>query len=125
VGARCAQTGNSLARPGRVHGTITELYDLGASRHMSPFGECFITYQAIEPRRHGVPLWQRTKACSTLLGPEIFGFKLRSPMASLSKMGVEDLPSRTSIRRALVLNSIKHASIRCRNGMGLDGLVAY
>jgi hypothetical protein len=45
-----AAAGSSPARPGRVHDTATELYDSGASQHMSPFRERFLTYQPIKPR---------------------------------------------------------------------------
>jgi hypothetical protein len=45
-----ATAGGSPAQPGRVHDTATELYDSGASRHMSPFCERFLTYQLIKPR---------------------------------------------------------------------------
>jgi hypothetical protein len=44
-----AAAGTPPAQPERVHGTAIELYDSGASRHMSPSHECFITYQCIKP----------------------------------------------------------------------------
>jgi hypothetical protein len=45
-----AAAGSPSAQPERVHRTATELYDSGASRHMSPFRDRFLNYQAIEPR---------------------------------------------------------------------------
>ena len=44
-----AAAGTSLARPERLRCTATELYDSGASRHMSPFRAHFINYKTIEP----------------------------------------------------------------------------
>jgi hypothetical protein len=44
-----AAAGGSPARLGRVHDTATKLYDSGASWHMSPFCEQFLTYQPIKP----------------------------------------------------------------------------
>ena len=43
-----AAAGTSPAQPERVRGTA-ELYDSGASRHMSPSRERFTAYQTIEP----------------------------------------------------------------------------
>ena len=46
-----AAVGRSPAQPERGHGkSTTELYDSGASRHMSPFGERFANYRTIPPR---------------------------------------------------------------------------
>ena len=44
-----AAAGGSLARPEQVRGTATELYDSGASRHMSPFHARFLNYKSIKP----------------------------------------------------------------------------
>jgi hypothetical protein len=38
---------SSLAQPEWVHGTTIELYDSGASRHILPSRNCFMTYQLI------------------------------------------------------------------------------
>ena len=45
-----AAAGRSLARPEQVHGTATELYNSGASQHMSPFHARFLNYKSIELR---------------------------------------------------------------------------
>jgi hypothetical protein len=45
-----AAVGGSPAWPGQVHDTTTELYDSGASQHMSPFHERFLMYQLIKLR---------------------------------------------------------------------------
>jgi len=42
-----AVAGSSLARPGQAHHTTTEIYDSGASWHMSPFRERFLNYKPI------------------------------------------------------------------------------
>ena len=43
-----AAAGKARAQVGP--GTMTELFDSGASRHMSPFRNCFMNYKEIEPR---------------------------------------------------------------------------
>jgi hypothetical protein len=60
-----AAPGSSPARPERVNDTATELYDSGASRHMSPFRA-----RLSSPIRPSSPTrsWQQTKACFTLWG---------------------------------------------------------
>jgi len=44
-----AAAGSTLAQPGQMHRTTTELYNSGASQHMSPFCEWFLNYKAIKP----------------------------------------------------------------------------
>ena len=49
-----AAVGSPSAQPECVHHTATELYDSGASRHMSPFQDRFLNYQAIVAANKGV-----------------------------------------------------------------------
>ena len=44
-----AVAGSSLAQVGQVCGSAPELYDSGASRHMSPLCDHFVTYEEIPP----------------------------------------------------------------------------
>jgi len=44
-----AAAGSSLVWPGQTHCTTMEIYNSGASQHMSPFGEWFLNYKPIVP----------------------------------------------------------------------------